>query len=134
MRDITEVRNYFKDDRFCTLNGVIIDSVTTESCICSLSIEDRHLNALGNVQGGMIFTIADFAFAVHARAMEFTTVLRHADITYLKPVRGSKLIAKAIPISQGRNMSLYKTELYDDKGVLVAFAMMNGYVFNSTKE
>jgi acyl-CoA thioesterase len=134
MRDIAEIREYFKADRFCTLNGVIIESITEDYSICTLDIEERHLNALGNVQGGMIFTIADFAFAVHATAMGIPTVLRDGNITYLKPVKGSKLIAKSFPISVGRNMCLYKTELYDDRNILVAYSVLNGFIINKTKE
>ncbi|MDR2267757.1 MAG: PaaI family thioesterase [Christensenellaceae bacterium] len=131
MIDVEATREYFKGDRFCLQNGIIIDSITEESAVCTVEIKDHHLNALDTVQGGLIFTLADFTFAVHAIASGKKTVLRSADITYIKPARGTKLIGKAIPISAGRNTCLYRAEIFDDRDVLIAYAVLNGYILES---
>ena len=60
--DVNEAREFFKGDRFCTDMGVHIDELTDKGCVCSLVIDERHINAVGGVMGGVIFTLADFAF------------------------------------------------------------------------
>ena len=32
--------------------------------VCEMPIEDIHRNAMGNIMGGAIFTLADFALAI----------------------------------------------------------------------
>ena len=63
-RNFDELVEFFSKDKFATGNGMYIVSVTEGDASCALDITGEHLNAVGAVQGGAVFTLADFAFAV----------------------------------------------------------------------
>ena len=46
---VEEARAYFQNDRFATGNGVCLDTLTEDGCVCHVDLTDRHRNALGGV-------------------------------------------------------------------------------------
>ena len=52
--DLEHIRNHYKNDRFATGNGIVIDSVTEDCVVCSMELNEKHKNAVGGVQGGAI--------------------------------------------------------------------------------
>ena len=95
MENIEKVRELFAKDRFATENGMVIDEIGDHSAVCSLELAERHLNAMGNVMGGVHYTLADFAFAVASNWQQPGVVGINNSIAYLSPIKGKKLIAKA---------------------------------------
>ncbi|MDR2133219.1 MAG: hypothetical protein LBP30_07740, partial [Clostridiales Family XIII bacterium] len=63
---LDKCRKFFGADRFAANAGIVIDAVNDDEVVCSMEIRDMHLNAGNIVQGGAIFTLSDFAFAVHS--------------------------------------------------------------------
>ncbi len=49
--------------------------------VAELDIEDMHRNALGAVMGGVIFTLADFAFAIASNAEQDPTAFYDVKVT-----------------------------------------------------
>ena len=65
MSDLQRAREFFQNDKYATkATGIVIEHVEENYAKCSLKIGDDHKNALGNVMGGVCFTLADFVFAV----------------------------------------------------------------------
>jgi len=139
--DLEHIRNHFKKDRFATGTGIEIDSVTEDSVVCSLILNDTHKNSIDNVQGGAIFTLADLTFAVHCNlawvcagssAAEGgedvgVTVGQSCNISFLKSTRGSKLFAESACLSKGRSVSVYRICVKDDLGVSIAEMTANSF-------
>ncbi|MDR2941078.1 MAG: PaaI family thioesterase [Treponema sp.] len=131
--DLEYIQNYFKNDRFATENGIVIDSVTEDCVVCGMDLRPEHRNTAGAVQGGAIFTLADLAFAVHCNlAMvcgEKTrlTVGQSCSISFLKSTKGRRLTAKSTCLSKGRSISVYRICIEDDLGVLIAEMLANGF-------
>lgn len=125
--DIQKIRKFFEGDRFCLYNGITIDEVNEYYALCSVLVEDRHLNAGNVAQGGLLFTLADFAFAVHANSLGKLTVSSGADIDFVRPAMGKKLIAKAYPVSVGGRTCLYRAEVFDENGI-AAFVTVRGFI------
>ena len=57
------VRKLFASDQFAKLCGIEIVDVAEGRAKAQMKLE-AHLNGLGSVQGGAIFTLADFVFAM----------------------------------------------------------------------
>jgi acyl-CoA thioesterase len=131
--DLEKIRAFFSADRYAAAAGIVIDSVTEDSVVCSMEITGMHRNAGGAVQGGAIFTLADLAFAVHSNlalacgADIGITVGQSCAISYLKSSRGSRLIARSVCLSKGRNISVYRIAIEDDLGVPIAEMHGNGF-------
>ena len=127
MQDINEIRRQFAADRFATDNGCRIVSWEEGRCVIELEVEYRHKNAAGMVQGGVIFTLADFAFSVASNAGGEWTVSLTSTVSFIKGVSSGRLTAVAERISQGRRGCCYEVRVPDDGGDEVARVMVNGY-------
>ena len=113
---IDEAREFFKDDKFATNTGIQIDELSEDSCQCSLELNDGHKNAVGGVMGGVMFTLADFSFAVLSNQLHSPTVAQQVSVNYLSAPKGEKLIAKAICKKNGRSSSIINVDVVDDTG------------------
>lgn len=129
MRTIEDIKNYFERDRFVINSRIEISEITAEYAVCSAKIEDCHLNAGDVVQGGMIYTLADFAFAVHANSIHPVTVTQSASISYVAPAAGcNTLFAKAKEIVQTGKTCVYEVLVYDEKSRIFAAMTVNGFI------
>ena len=127
MKDLEETRKKFLGDRFATENGAIVEEIGDHCATCSLTITNSHRNAMGAVMGGVYFMLADFAFAVAANWGNMGCVSLHSDISFLGAAKGERLIAKAICLKDGKRTSLYRIDVTDDLGNLVATVTTTGY-------
>ena len=113
---IEEAREFFKGDKFATNLGVYLENLDDNGCECSLELNDGHKNAVGGVMGGVIFTLADFAFAVLSNNLHSPTVAQQVSVNYLSAPKGKKLIAHAVCKKNGRSSSIINVDVVDDTG------------------
>ena len=125
--DIGEARKFFENDRFAAANGMTLDELWDGGCLCSVTLREEHFNALGGVMGGVIFTLADFAFAVASNHDHRSTVALDGNIHFLSTSRGRRLTARAERIKSGRTTSVYEITVTDDLGKTVALFVGTGY-------
>ena len=131
--DLAHIRRHYANDRFAMENGIVIDSVTEDCTVCAMELTDKHKNAVGGIQGGAIFTLADLAFAVHCNLAMVCgedigiTVGQSCSISFLKSTRGSRLLAKSTCISKGRSVSTYRIRVEDNLGVQIAEMLANSF-------
>ena len=124
---LEEAREFFYKDKYAVNTGITLDEITEEEAICSLNLTDEHRNAYGGVMGGVIFTLADFAFAVLSNQIHQLTVAQQVDIHYLSAPKGDKLIAKATCRKSGRTSSIVNVDISDDTGRDVAQFIGTGF-------
>jgi acyl-CoA thioesterase len=135
---IEKIRAYFSRDRYAAAAGITIDGVREDAVRCSMDITDAHRNAGGAVQGGAIFTLADFAFGVHANLAMLCgsdigiTLGQSCSISFLKSTKGSRLIAETACLSKGAHISVYRVSIRDNLGNLVAEMHGNGFTTKKT--
>ena len=129
MSSLDEIRSRFSRDLFATaLTGIEIREAEAGRAVCDLPLRPEHMNANNVPMGGVIFTIADFTFALAANAAgEGDSVTQHVSITFLSPARGTLLTAEARSIRDGRTTCLYEVDVRDDLGTHVAHATVNGF-------
>jgi acyl-CoA thioesterase len=131
--DIDKSKAFFKDDIFAASLGIQIDVMCEEEAVCSMEIRDVHLNAKNIVHGGVIFTLSDFTFGVHANLRRFygedigITVGQSCSISYFRSPEGNRLIARSICLSRGRTMSVYRVTVEDELGNRISEMHGNGF-------
>ena len=130
MSALEEICSRFQQDHFATdATGVVIDAAEPGKAVCSLTLEEKHMNENHVPMGGAIFTLADIACAVAANGYsEKKTVSQQASITFLAPAKGKRLIAEASCLRAGRTTALYMADVRDELGTYVAHATMNAYI------
>ena len=126
MKNLDQVREFFKNDRFATENGAVIDEIGELYAKCSLEVQDKHRNAVGAVMGGVSFMLADFAFAVAANHETVGAVSINASIAFVETVKGSRLIAVARCIKNGRTACYFDVDVTDDLGTVIARVSITG--------
>lgn len=107
-------------DEFAKLAGIEIVEVGQGTARARMKITPRHLNGLGMVHGGAIFTLADLAFAAACNACGVPTVALNASISYLKATTGGTLHAEAAEASTQGKMGVYTIRVTDDAGEIIA--------------
>lgn len=122
-----KVAERFREDRFATNIGCKIEKVEDGYAVCSLALNETHLNAAGTVMGGVIFTLADFTFAVAANWNRGLTVSQNCSISYLGVAKGTRLLAEARLQKDGRSIAYYSVDIIDDHGNIVAIMSVNGF-------
>jgi acyl-CoA thioesterase len=124
---LESAREFFYKDKFAVNTGITLDEITEDKAVCSLNLTDEHRNAYGGVMGGVIFTLADFAFAVLSNQIHQLTVAQQVDIHYLSAPKGDRLVAKATCRKSGRTSSIVNVDVSDDMGRDVAQFIGTGF-------
>lgn len=119
---LEETRAYFSGDHYATLQcGATIDEIAPGRAVCSCTIERHHRNAMNNVMGGAIFTLADFACAVASNeAGRQPSVTVSSTVEFIGSAKGERLIATCEADRSGRRLGFYTTRVEDECGTLVA--------------
>ncbi|MPM47856.1 hypothetical protein SDC9_94577 [bioreactor metagenome] len=127
--DLTEqAREIFEGDRFAReATGIVIEKADVHYARCSLNLEPKHLNVRGAVMGGVIFTLADFAFAVAANMGNSPTVTLSSSIQYLNASKGERLIAETCCEKEGKSTCCYTLRIRDELGTEVAAVTSVGF-------
>ena len=132
--NIDEIRQFFYADQYLSMTGVKIEEAEADWCRCSLKAEPKHMNAIGAVQGGAIYTLADSAFAVACNTRHLiendgkVTVSQSASISYLSAGKlGSVLYAEAKKAGGGKRTSVYHIDVTDQDGKIIATMTGNGF-------
>ena len=94
-----------------------------------MEITENSCNAVGTVQGGAIFTLADVAFAGAANSYGEKCVAMSAAASFIRPGSGKKLHAEARAISKGRRSCVVEVEVRNGEGKLVAKIQFTGFFY-----
>jgi len=122
------IAEFFKRDRFARENGIRVVEVRRGFARTEMTVEPRHLNSVGILQGGALFTLADLAFAVACNSHGVVALACQADVTFFKAVQSGKLTATAEEISRTRKLSTCLIRVTDEQGELVALFKGVAYV------
>ena len=126
--DLEIMRTFFTEDKFVALAGIEIEEVSMEKAVVSAVIEPRHLNANGFVQGGMLYTLADFAFAVLGNYSHPITVTQGGHISYLRPGTGKKVTATAVEKERAGHTTVCEVTVKGEDGKTICVCSFNGFV------
>lgn len=124
---VESAREFFYQDKFAVNTGIRLDDLTEDEAFCSLELSDEHRNAYGGVMGGVIFTLADFAFVILSNQIHQLIVAQQVSINYLSAPKGDKLFAKATCRKSGRTSSIIIVNISDDLGRDVAQFVGTGF-------
>jgi acyl-CoA thioesterase len=130
--DKSKIIAFFKNDRFAALAGIEICDVSPGYCLAKMKIEDKHLNTVNVVQGGAIFTLADFTFAVASNSHGQLSLAINVNITFLKGKSSGTLYATAREITEPTRIGVYEVDVSDEEGQLIS--RFNGMVYRKNQK
>lgn len=98
-----------------------------------MTVKPEHLNGIGVTHGGALFSLADIVFAAASNAHGPVAVALNVNIHYLKATtEGTVLTATAREENLTRKTGLYRLEVKDESGELVALA--EGLVYRKNND
>ncbi len=129
-----QVKEYiFQKDRLFQFLGAEIKDIKEGMAIVEMEVKENHLNAAQICQGGVIFTLADLAFALASNSYGTVALAVKANITFIRPAKvGDRLLAKAKEFHKGKNLATYHIFIENkESGEKIAF--FEGLVYRLDK-
>ncbi len=117
-----------ENDRVAKFYQMKVKEVREGYALVEISVNDSALNAAGVCQGGVIFSLADFAFAVASNSYGNIALATSANINFMKPaLKGEKLIAEAKEVNRSKRVGVYEVIVRKEDGTAVALFVGQAY-------
>jgi acyl-CoA thioesterase len=115
------VKKFLEADQFARHNGIELVDVTPGAAKARMVVKEHHLNGYRSVQGGAIFTLADFAFALACNSGGTVSVAINVSISFVKAAgAGDTLTADAREIARSPKISTCTVHVTNQAGDLIA--------------
>jgi acyl-CoA thioesterase len=114
------LKEFLHRDAFVEHCGIELVSLAPGHAVTRMQVKPWHLNAVGIVQGGAIFTLADYAFAAASNSHGTVAVGINVSITYMKSTDSGTLAAEAQEVALNPKLASYTVNVTDDSRSLIA--------------
>jgi len=106
--------------------GMEIVSVGPGAATVRMRVRPDMVNGLGTCHGGLLFTLADSAFAFACNSYNQFAFAQHCTVSFIAPARdGDMLIATASEVSKAGRNGIYDVRIENAAGDLLA--LFRGY-------
>lgn len=96
-----------------------------------MMVNEEIMNPYGSIHGGCLYSLADIVTGLAACTYGFYSSTINGSMEYIIPARDTEyIICESVAIRQGKHVSLYEANIYDDKGQLVDKARFSFYMMN----
>ena len=121
-------RALYERDRASQSLGIRLLAVRPGWARVAMTVRPDMLNGHDVCHGGMVFSLADSAFAFACNSYNETTVAAAAAIDFLAAVRlGDELTAEAAELWRTRRNGIYEIAVWYERGELVALFRGRSY-------
>lgn len=115
-------------DEFTRWLGIEVTHVAPERCECRMSVRPEMVNGFGVAHGGIVFSLADSAFAFACNTHGRVTVSIENSITYPEPIKpGDVLTATAGQDAASSRLSYYRVDVRNQHGAMVGLFRGTAY-------
>ncbi|MBO4794131.1 MAG: PaaI family thioesterase [Deltaproteobacteria bacterium] len=116
-----------RDDRMAQHLGIRVVEASKGYAKATVDLAPNVLNGVGLAHGGLIYTLADIAFAAASNTLPDSVVLNaQTCISYLRPGKVGPLTAEARAVREGRLLVTFHVDVHDSEGSLLATATITG--------
>ena len=111
----------YENDKASRALGIRIEIPEPGSAIATMTVREDMANGFDICHGGLIFTLADTAFAFACNAYNDVTVAGSGTVEFLRPAFvGDELRAVALEEHRGRRSGVYAVEVVNQRDEFVA--------------
>jgi acyl-CoA thioesterase len=115
-------------DHLARALGVALDEIAPGRARVSMTVRDDMTNSVGTCHGGIIFSLADCAFAYSCNSHNRKTVAAGASIDFVSAARlGDRLTAVAEERALVGRTGIYDVRVVDQNDELIAFFRGRSY-------
>lgn len=114
-------RGMMERDHAAIALGIALEEIRPGYAKCGMDVRQDMLNGHDMCHGGMIFTLADTAFAYACNSFNAVSVAHTAQVTFcLAAKKGDRLSAIAEMRQQGGRTGVYDVQVLDQEERIVA--------------
>lgn len=111
----------WKDDKASQALGMEIEITGVGAANARMAIRNDMVNGLDVCHGGLVFALADTAFAFACNAYNVQTFAASCQVDFLRPaLLGDELLAMASEDHRGRRSGYYTVKIRNQRDELVA--------------
>lgn len=100
---------------FMKHNNIHIIEIGHGYCSGDVDLTEESMNHLGIPHGGIIYSLADTVCGIATGCLEPPyCVTASSNMYFLKPSKGSKIIARANRVKKGQSLSVVDVDIYDE--------------------
>jgi uncharacterized protein (TIGR00369 family) len=129
-------REYQKKIPFLSHLKILTEALGEGTAQLSLPVEPHLTNSLGTVHGGVIMSLLDVALCTAARTLHpesLGVITINMSTSFIDSGKGTKLLADARVLKDGKSMSFVEAEAKNADGSLVAKAVATVRVLKKEK-
>ena len=124
-----ELKEFIEKDNYAKYLGIEFLEATKGTAKAQMIIKDHHLNSMGIVHGGSIFSLADAVFSVASNSQGGIALAINVSISFFKALREGTIFAEAVEISLNKKLATYLINVTDEIGN--AIALFQGTVYRN---
>jgi acyl-CoA thioesterase len=129
--ELDAVRDHIVQDPFASHLGIELLELRPGYGRVTLTIEPHMMNFHDLPHGGIIFSVADAAFAAACNSHGQAAVALNVNMSFVSAVPvGTCLIGEAEEETRGRRTGLYRLSVHASDGSLVALGQGTAYIRN----
>jgi acyl-CoA thioesterase len=119
-------------DRFSAWLGLELVAVSPGECTCRMTVREEMVNGFGVSHGGIVFSLADSAFAFACNSSGFVTVSIENSIRYPAAIHpGDILTATVKEVGSSKRLGYFAGEVTNQEGTVVG--LFTGTSFRTEK-
>lgn len=118
-------------DEFSKGMGMKFIDLTPGKAVCELTIDEKMVNPLGSVHGGVLFSLADITAGTAAVMDGVKVTTLDSQISFLSPAFFEKtkhLYAKANKVKAGKTIYVLRVDIYDEQDKLISTASFTFFI------
>ena len=111
----------WNEDKASHALGIEIQVTAVGAATASMTVRDDMVNGLNVCHGGLVFALADTAFAIACNAYNVQSFAASCQVEFLRPAMlGDALLATASEEHRGRRSGYYSVNIHNQRDELVA--------------
>ncbi len=126
--DIAKVFN--EKDKLARFLGIKVIKAENGCAEAKVTLKEEHKNGLEIAHGGIIYTLADLAFAAASNSYGKRAVAIEASISYIRSVKDGILTAVAEEVGRTKRLGRYVVKVYDEEKRLCALFKGTSYILD----
>lgn len=115
-----KLKELFSNDPYAKSLGITIEELKPGYAKVRMQLDASHMNFIGFVHGGAIFSLLDQAFAAASNSHNYSSVAISMSVNFVNaPKPDGILYAEAREIEKSRKLGLYEMTVRDGEGTLI---------------
>jgi acyl-CoA thioesterase len=117
-----------REDNYTKFLGIKCIEIRKGYAKYSMVVKENMINFHNVAHGGVIFSLADAAFAAASNSEGIRSLALVVEICYRRPVHaGEEIIAEAKEESGGKRTAVYSIKVYNKEGEMIALCQATVY-------